>query len=92
MEERIKSLVQTRKFVRSDITRTLNKLNADPDAIPIHELKSTLLRLKELQGDVKELNGTVMEEMSSAGKSENDLEEEYNACVGYTNKLLQSSR
>ena len=89
MEESIKSLVQTRKFVRSDITRTLNKLNADPDAIPIHELKSTLLRLKELQGDVKELNGTVMEEMSSAGKSENDLEEEYNACVGYTNKLLQ---
>ena len=76
-----------RTCIRTDITKTHNKLLDSPDSFSLDDCKAQLLRLTDIQTDLKLLDDNLFDEVVTIG-DENLIAAEYSASEGYRAKLF----
>ena len=81
------SAVQSRKFMRGDITRTHQCVTTDIDDYDKIRVETLLMRLNKLQDTITEVDSRIFDLLISSESTEVKMQEEYDACVGYTDKL-----
>ena len=89
-EKELAASKQARKYVRSDITRSYNKILADIDSLSINEVETYISRLTKLQNTVEDADGRILNASVSCGIDDASMQAEYDESVNYTNKLLSS--
>ena len=87
-EKELAASKQARKYVRSDITRSYNKILADIDSLSINEVETYISRLAKLQNTVEDADGCILNASVSCGIDDASIQAEYDESVDYTNKLL----
>ena len=74
--------------MRSEITRTYNKFSEGDRPESREGEMLSLARMRILQGEVKELDAKIAENLFSSDVSEEESQEEYDTCVSYAMKIL----
>ena len=76
--------------MRSDITKTSNRIKSGDASVPQEELQPLLSRLKDLLSKVQTHDATILNIMVSQDEPQDDIDAEYCASVEYTDTLLFS--
>ena len=76
--------------MRSDITKTSNRIKSGDASVPQEELQPLLSRPKDLLSKVQMHDATILNIMVSQDEPQDDIDAEYCASVEYTDTLLFS--
>ena len=83
--------IKKRGYLRSDITRTHNKVVTDPDSYTLEECNINIARLTLLQTNISQMNDEILDKMLSVKPEDLDEaanEAEYQGQTDYDNTLL----
>ena len=89
-EKELTASKHVRKYIRSDITRSYNKILADIESFSINDVETDISRLTELQNTIKDADGRILNASIACGIDDVSMQAEYDESVGYTKKLFSS--
>ena len=78
-----------RGYLRSEITRHKNKVDAQLSTLSIEEKSKILARLDKIAVELPPLNEAILKGLMEGECTEHDIEEAYNLTVDYEEKNFQ---
>ena len=79
---------RTRTYLRTEITKTFNRVNANLDDLSTIERKNILARLSEIQCEVKEYDRQISCDLFKSEVADSEIDKEFECCSEYNHKLI----